>query len=273
MKRYIILLLLFSFTITSCNKTEESTTLNNYKKIELEIAQLKKDNELLKKQILDIKNTKIVDTWITLTNSWLNSKDNLSNTWLTNVVVSQDDINLAWCKDIKQVWNIKWCMKNSELVKSVENYWTNFSNSIQNDSWIKWIYESEKSDKLYTFEYLEKACWLFGDEWLITDNKVYNSCPCPNWYHVPTSKDWTDTSDFYKNNTELIKSELNIKNCSKRLSQWFFDNNSLYGNRNNCKFHSSSFDSSLNNSRISYLSGLMGESINDAHSVRCVKNN
>ncbi len=136
-------------------------------------------------------------------------------------IPTKKEIELAWCKETKKAWEVEWCMKNSELIKNVEWYETRFSKSIQDDSWFKWVYEAENEDKLYTSRYIEKACWTFKDEWIIIDETVKASCPCPSGYHIPTPKEWKDTYAFYKNNINLLKSELSFdKNTWNRHSNW-----------------------------------------------------
>lgn len=204
MKKILLLFfLLITFTLASCNKEnlEEEVAINST--VEQELAELKAQNELLKNELENINNLKKEEI------KELEKKE--------PYIPTQEEIKLAWCEITKKVWDLEWCTKNTELIKDVEWYENKFSRSAQNDSWFKWVYESENQDKLYTFEYLEKACWVIENEWLIIDSNVKESCPCPNWYHIPTPKEWKDSYLFYKENINLFTTELLFnKNTSTR---------------------------------------------------------
>lgn len=135
---------------------------------------------------------------------------------------TEEEIKLAWCDKTIKIWEVEWCKKDSELVKEVEWYETRFSRSIKNDSGYRWIYQNDKDEKFYTFEYLSKACWMTEDEWIKTKWHNYESCSCPIGYHIPTKREWLNTSDTLKNNKDLIKAELWLTNWRFRGSSWAY---------------------------------------------------
>lgn len=270
MKKVILsfIWLIFIFSLNSCSKNDTLESMNS--KLNQELLTLKEEHNKLKQDIEILKeNNKNIKT----NNEEVVQK--IENNPETSVNL-EEDIKLAWCEETKKVWNVEWCMKNSELIKDVDWYETRFSKSVQNDSWFKWIYETDNEDKLYTFEYLQKACWIIEWEWLITDKNMKKSCPCPTWYHIPTTKEWRDTYSFYKENVNLFKSELLFPEVVwTRDSKGSIYKNIWWIN----KYHTSNLATSSDKSYVAHLTEKevylsdYGEKIYDAYALRCVKNN
>lgn len=194
----LLILGLSSCSTDDSKKLEEANTQLNQ-----ENSTLKDENTQLKQELESLKKQSTTDSIQTNTGSIAEKEvQKIEDT------VSKEDIKLAWCEETKKVGNTEWCMKNSQLVKEVEWYETRFSKSAQDDSGFKGIYETDNEDKLYTFEYLEKACGIIEWEWLSMDGTMKKTCPCPVWYHIPSPKEWNDTYSVYKENVNLFKSEL-----------------------------------------------------------------
>lgn len=271
MKKVILsfIWLIFIFSLTSCSNNDNLESMNS--KLNQELLSLKEENNKLKQDIETLKeNNKNIKT---------NNEEviqNIENNPETSVNL-EEDIKLAWCEETKKVWNVEWCMKNSELIKDVDWYETRFSKSVQNDTWFKWIYETENENKLYTFDYLQKACWIIEWEWLITDKNIKKTCPCPVWFHIPTKKEWRDTYSSYKENVNLFKSELWFSDLVwSRKSDGSILKDIQWANY----YHSSNLSGSSDESYIIkitpkevYINDNFGEKIYDAYALRCVKNN
>lgn len=265
MKKILLLFfLLITFTLASCNKEnlEEEVAINST--VEQELAELKAQNELLKNELENINNSKKEEI------KKLEKKE--------PYIPTQEEIKLAWCEITKKVWDVEWCMKNSELIKEVEWYENNFSRSVQNDSWYRWIYENDNEYKFYTYEYLEKACWITEDEWLITNLNVKDTCPCPSWYHIPTTKDIKTTFSLLKENSKLFIEELALKNTLYRLPSWDYGRYSYYfTNENDWKnlFTLSFFDWNyidIGNNKYWKFNDFPDKNSGYALSLRCIKN-
>jgi len=222
----------------------------------------------------------------------------------TNEPIKEEktDIELAWCNELIEIWNQKWCMNNSELLKPVEWYKTEFTNIFKNTNWKEWIYFNDEWNKLYTFEYLKKACWT-DNEWIIIDNNVKDTCPCPKWFHVPTPNEWNKSYEIIRNKQYdtiennhtypllMFRDKLNINT----YLHTFLTSRYWYWIKHNSLFHyystreAKTYETLNNKSMVVYIydwnyDGMKlpwtydvwdsnGEDINTPILLRCIKNN
>lgn len=249
-----ICMIFIIWTLSAC--TKEATPISENQKADIQIAQptvVQPIPEAIPVVPIEASGTEIKN-----------------DTWATSTIIappSIEDIKLAWCDTINDIWWVKWCMKNTKVTKTVEWYKDVASKSIQEDSWYRGIYTNDSDDVFYTFEYLWKACWLTEDEWINSSWHESPNCPCPIGYHIPTSKDWKDTIGFFKNNPIPLIDELKLKPAWYRRSKWTYLGYAEY-----------TYLSNMNNSDGTIVIPLLGGigyqlGLTDALPLRCAKDN
>lgn len=213
MDKKLMIIMIFIFTLASCSFNQENNEKNNSGEI---IPKIEKSK-------VEISDNKVESKKIEISDNKMEETDKIINSEKENkkiVVASPKDIELAWCTETIDVWNMKWCSKDSKLIKPVEWYPNDFSRSKNADSWIKWAYIDDNDNTQYTYDYLAKACGVIEDEWIKHVWHNSESCPCPAWYHIPTSKEFNNMFDIYKKNHINLEQELKLNKIPYRAWDW-----------------------------------------------------
>ena len=110
---------------------------------------------------------------------------------------------------------------NSENYDSVNDYywyyyqrWNNYWFSAKTNEWIDWsitVSEEQMPSKFTNSSWIQTNPW---DNWNALNNWNYNlwwstestdsskQWPCPTWWHVPTSTEWTNIYNYWRNSDE-----------------------------------------------------------------------
>ena len=127
--------------------------------------------------------------------------------------------------------NTLWCAQDSSSNSSDWEYWYGYwygwsssssnSNESCNDIKYSWSNPYEESKFIYDSSYSDWSTETNDDLWwAIEDTDVSRQWPCPNWWHVPTQKEWNDALTYW-NNRELVGDETDNMSFKEYLKlQW-----------------------------------------------------